>query len=217
MPPTPGVPRVKVVDDEFQLELELQRRRLFVDKAERVDTAQLDLEFAATLAKLDELAGLLASDADDDAAADGDGAAPEPRPKGRPPRRRTLREVEAAIVTGYVRLCDEYGAEVDVAVRSSATVEDSADASFAGQCESYLNVHGASSVVQHWKRCCASLFTERELYRKEWKGLERSRFRRLLHLLESIGWLRRCTTQTGGRPSVVWHLNPQVSPDSIDV
>ena len=71
------------------------------------------------------------------------------------------RDVEAAIVAGYARLCEEYGAEVDVAVRSSATVEDSADASFAGQCESYLNVHGAASVVQHWKRCCASLFTER--------------------------------------------------------
>ena len=70
-------------------------------------------------------------------------------------------EVEKEIVGGYTRLCDEYGAEVDVAVRSSATVEDSADASFAGQCESYLNVHGAESVVLHWKHCCASLFTER--------------------------------------------------------
>ncbi|MEZ5977779.1 MAG: phosphoenolpyruvate synthase [Planctomycetota bacterium] len=70
-------------------------------------------------------------------------------------------DVYAALTKGYARLCDEYGAEVDVAVRSSATVEDSADASFAGQCESYLNVHGDESVVEHWKRCCASLFTER--------------------------------------------------------
>lgn len=70
-------------------------------------------------------------------------------------------DVERELIGGYSRLCDEYGTDVDVAVRSSATVEDSADASFAGQCESYLNVHGSDSVVEHWKRCCASLFTER--------------------------------------------------------
>ncbi|MEO0661403.1 MAG: PEP/pyruvate-binding domain-containing protein, partial [Planctomycetota bacterium] len=70
-------------------------------------------------------------------------------------------EVERAIRSGYDALCDEYGAQVDVAVRSSATVEDSEEASFAGQCESFLNVHGADDVVTQWKHCCASLFTER--------------------------------------------------------
>ena len=70
-------------------------------------------------------------------------------------------DVDAALRAGYRELCAEYGAEVDVAVRSSATVEDSEEASFAGQCESYLNVHGEDSVVLHWKHCCASLFTER--------------------------------------------------------
>ena len=65
------------------------------------------------------------------------------------------------IGAGYEELCEEYGPGVDVAVRSSATVEDSADASFAGQYESFLNVHGTESVVLHWKRCVASLFTER--------------------------------------------------------
>lgn len=58
-------------------------------------------------------------------------------------------------------LCHGYGAEVDAAVRSSATVEDSADASFAGQCESDLNVSGFEEVPLRWKGCCASLFTER--------------------------------------------------------
>lgn len=70
-------------------------------------------------------------------------------------------DVDAALRAGYRQLCAEYGAEVDVAVRSSATVEDSEEASFAGQCESYLNVHGEDAVVLHWKHCCASLFTER--------------------------------------------------------
>jgi transposase len=50
---------------ELQLELELLKRRLFIAKAERVDTKQLELEFAATLAKLDALAGITpARDAD---------------------------------------------------------------------------------------------------------------------------------------------------------
>lgn len=70
-------------------------------------------------------------------------------------------DVDAALRAGYRELCAEYGGEVDVAVRSSATVEDSEEASFAGQCESYLNVHGEDAVVLHWKHCCASLFTER--------------------------------------------------------
>jgi len=65
------------------------------------------------------------------------------------------------IARGYEELCEEYGPGVDVAVRSSATVEDSAEASFAGQYESFLNVHGTESVVLHWKQCVASLFTER--------------------------------------------------------
>ncbi len=69
--------------------------------------------------------------------------------------------VREAIYDGYLELCYQYGPGVDVAVRSSATVEDSAEASFAGQYESYLNVHGTESVILHWKRCVASLFTER--------------------------------------------------------
>jgi pyruvate, water dikinase len=70
-------------------------------------------------------------------------------------------QIAADICAAYTELCKQYGAEVDVAVRSSATVEDSAEASFAGQCESYLNIHGEQAVLQHWKECCASLYTER--------------------------------------------------------
>jgi transposase len=44
--------------ERLRLELELLKRRIFIAKAERVDTAQLELEFAATLAALDRLGGL---------------------------------------------------------------------------------------------------------------------------------------------------------------
>lgn len=49
------------------------------------------------------------------------------------------------------------------AVRSSATAEDMPVASFAGQYETYLNVVGLPSILDHIKRCWASLFTERAI------------------------------------------------------
>lgn len=55
----------------------------------------------------------------------------------------------------------------DVAVRSSATAEDLADASFAGQQETYLNVRGPSALIDAVRNCFASLFTDRAIsYRK---------------------------------------------------
>ena len=71
--------------------------------------------------------------------------------------------IRSAIIASYGTLCDEYGAGTDVAVRSSATTEDSVEASFAGQYESFLNISGERSVISHWRRCCASLFTERAI------------------------------------------------------
>jgi pyruvate,water dikinase len=48
---------------------------------------------------------------------------------------------------------------VAVAVRSSATAEDLPSASFAGQQETFLHVHGADAVIGHVQRCWASLWT----------------------------------------------------------
>ncbi|MFC3897515.1 rifamycin-inactivating phosphotransferase [Lentzea rhizosphaerae] len=52
-------------------------------------------------------------------------------------------------------------AEAAYAVRSSATAEDLPTASFAGQQDTYLNVVGPDAVLEHVRRCWASLFTER--------------------------------------------------------
>ena len=70
-------------------------------------------------------------------------------------------EIIASLGVGYDALCSEYGSTVDVAVRSSATSEDSTMASFAGQYDSYLNIRGIDAVVEAWKACVASAFTER--------------------------------------------------------
>lgn len=61
---------------------------------------------------------------------------------------------------------EQYG--ISVAVRSSATAEDSAEASFAGQQESYLHIAGIDELLVAIKKCMASLFTDRAIaYRKE--------------------------------------------------
>lgn len=63
----------------------------------------------------------------------------------------------------YSALCQEYGPDTDVAVRSSATAEDLPTASFAGQQETYLNVHGEDALREACISCMASLFTDRAI------------------------------------------------------
>ncbi|MFY9199867.1 MAG: phosphoenolpyruvate synthase [Methanosarcina flavescens] len=68
-------------------------------------------------------------------------------------------EIKAA----YDRLCEQYGENTDVAVRSSATAEDLPTASFAGQQETYLNIRGYPGLRDACIRCFASLFTDRAI------------------------------------------------------
>ena len=71
-------------------------------------------------------------------------------------------EMEAEIVAAYQELSRRYQMNsADVAVRSSATAEDLPTASFAGQQESYLNVHGEAMLLESVTKCFASLFTPR--------------------------------------------------------
>ncbi len=59
-----------------------------------------------------------------------------------------------------------------VAVRSSATTEDLAEASFAGQQDTYLNIKGKEQLLEHIKKCFASLFTARATYYRDKKGFK---------------------------------------------
>ena len=62
------------------------------------------------------------------------------------------------------------GKEGFVAVRSSATAEDLPDASFAGQQETYLNVHGEEDLFDKIRKCWSSLFTARAIAYREKQG-----------------------------------------------
>jgi len=72
-------------------------------------------------------------------------------------------ELKQAIIDSYKKLCREYGPNMDVAVRSSATAEDLPDASFAGQQETYLNIKGNVNLMDACRKCFASLFTNRAI------------------------------------------------------
>jgi pyruvate,water dikinase len=79
-------------------------------------------------------------------------------------------ELAEEIRTHYLALCERSGvADLDVAVRSSATAEDLPEASFAGQQETFLNVRGAEELLESCRRCYASLFTDRAIaYRNQY-------------------------------------------------
>ena len=73
-------------------------------------------------------------------------------------------ELENAIRRNYAVLEEKTGrAGVPVAVRSSGEAEDLADASFAGQYDTYLWIAGADAVLRHVRACWASMFGDAAL------------------------------------------------------
>jgi pyruvate,water dikinase len=70
------------------------------------------------------------------------------------------------------KVCEDHADSVDVAVRSSATAEDLPEASFAGQQETYLNVHGVKGVLESCHKCFASLFTDRAIAYRQHNGFD---------------------------------------------
>jgi pyruvate,water dikinase len=82
-------------------------------------------------------------------------------------------ELAAEIGEAYRRLSHGSGpGDLDVAVRSSATAEDLPGASFAGQHDSFLFVHGEVQLLDAVKRCFASLFNARAIRYREDLGFE---------------------------------------------
>ncbi|HKL34379.1 MAG TPA: phosphoenolpyruvate synthase [Tangfeifania sp.] len=81
-------------------------------------------------------------------------------------------DIEKAILKSYKELKKREKSLESVAVRSSATAEDLPDASFAGQHETYLNIKNEEELLEAWKKCVASLFTDRAIKYREEKGFE---------------------------------------------
>jgi pyruvate,water dikinase len=77
-------------------------------------------------------------------------------------------ELDAAVAGAYAEL--GHGEPIAVAVRSSAVAEDSQQASFAGQQETFLDVRGVDAVLDRVRACWASFFSPRALFYRAQKG-----------------------------------------------
>ncbi len=118
-------------------------------------------------------------------------------------------EMRAQILEAYRKLVAEYGDDLSVAVRSSATAEDLPTASFAGQHDTYLNVHGEEMLIDAVKRCNASLFTDRAISYRIDQGFDHFKvalsacvMKMVRSDLASSGVMFSIDTETGFRDAV---------------
>lgn len=90
--------------------------------------------------------------------------------------RETIMEIEipSEVVKAVTYYLTQFGDEHAYAVRSSATAEDLPHASFAGQHDTYLNVIGIEDILQHIRKCWASLYTERAVIYRMKNEIEHS-------------------------------------------
>jgi len=119
-------------------------------------------------------------------------------------------DLAAEIIAAYRRLCEEYGEDTDVAVRSSATAEDLPTASFAGQQESYLNIRGKAQLLDACRRCLASLFTDRAISYRIDQGFDHFRVALSIGVMKMVrsdlsasGVMFTIDTETGFRDVVL--------------
>ncbi|MDH5688663.1 MAG: phosphoenolpyruvate synthase, partial [Candidatus Bathyarchaeota archaeon] len=105
-----------------------------------------------------------------------------------------------AIKEAYLKLSKRTKmSDVYVAVRSSATAEDLADASFAGQQETYLNVKGPDDLLEKTVKCWSSLFTPRAIFYRTEKGFKHE------EVLISVGVQKMVNSKVAG---VSFTINP---------
>ena len=100
---------------------------------------------------------------------------------------RLEREIESA----YERLILQSSGAISVAVRSSATAEDLADASFAGQQETFLNIQGVDNLLIAVKRVYASLYNDRAISYRVHHGFDHT------EVALSVGVQRMVRSDTG--------------------
>lgn len=81
-------------------------------------------------------------------------------------------DLKREIIKSYRLMEKQYGKNVDVAVRSSATAEDLPGASFAGEHETYLGIRGDEDLLKSARAAMASLFTDRAISYRVDKGFD---------------------------------------------
>ncbi|MDO8559466.1 MAG: phosphoenolpyruvate synthase [bacterium] len=130
-------------------------------------------------------------------------------------------DLEVLIEKSYRQLERQYGKNVDVAVRSSATAEDLPDASFAGQQDTYLNIRGVPMLLDACRRCFASLFTDRAISYRTDKHFDHFRVGLSIGVQKMVRSDRACSgvmfsidTESGFRDAVLingsWGLGENI-------
>jgi len=117
--------------------------------------------------------------------------------------------MQQEILDAYHKLQDQYGEDMSLAVRSSATAEDLPTASFAGQQDTFLNVFGDASLLDACRRCFASLFTDRAIHYRIDQGFDHFKIGLSIGImkmvrsdLSSSGVMFSLDTETGFRDVV---------------
>lgn len=136
-------------------------------------------------------------------------------------------EMAREITAAYQKLCEQYGENTDVAVRSSATAEDLPTASFAGQQETYLNIRGTAQLLDACRRCFASLFTDRAISYRIDQGFDHFRVALSIGVMKMVrsdlaasGVIFTLDTETGFRDVVLitgsWGLGENVVQGAVN-
>ena len=136
-------------------------------------------------------------------------------------------DLKEEILRGYRELQKEYGDNLSLAVRSSATAEDSPEASFAGQNDTYLNIKGDDALLDAYKRCLASNFTDRSLHYKHDNGFDWAKVYLSVVVMKMVrsdigssGVMFSLDTETGFKDVVfinaTWGLGENVVQGTID-
>ncbi len=119
-------------------------------------------------------------------------------------------DLRGEILEAYHALGEQYGPELTLAVRSSATAEDLPTASFAGQQETFLNVCGDERLLDACRRCFASLFTDRSIHYRIDQGFDHFRVALSIGVMKMVradlaasGVLFTLDTETGFRDVVL--------------
>jgi pyruvate, water dikinase len=140
-------------------------------------------------------------------------------------------DIRDAIAAGYRGICAGPGDPTPVAVRSSATSEDSAETSFAGMQDSYLWIRGEDAVLDHVRRCWASLYNAEAVSYRLRQRLEERRTAMAVVVQRMVdpraaGVMFTCSPTSGDRSVVAiegtWGLGSalvggEVTPDSFVV
>ncbi len=103
-------------------------------------------------------------------------------------------DLEQDIEQAYEKMLSNYEGEITLAVRSSATAEDLPDASFAGQQDTFLNIHGINNVKLAIKHVFASLYNDRAIAYRVHKGFDHS----LIYLSAGIQKMVRSDIASSG-------------------